>query len=381
MAGKTVLVIDTDIDTEQQIMSTLETAGYLVFAAQTDDVLSENALKVSPSLLFFSAPASGAKGLETCRLIHENKAFRGIPIIVLTPFDEPMDPKYTELYGVVDILRIPFAAEDLLNKTEAALSGQPTVRRKEEAPVDRPEKAPAAAKAAPAPSPEPKPKVRVKVTPPPVIEDIPLEKVFEDIGGRDQPSFTPPPAKKKSNTIILVSLVLVLVVLAGAAAFFLLKDRFFPPAKQAAVTRPAQPAPKPEAPAEQPTPSPTPAQPQSEKTSPSPTAGQQPQPVAQAKPSPDAAAAKPAGAPAATEQGKIGFSVQLGAFKESVHAEALAKKFKAKGYDAFVKKAASKDKGPVFKVLVGKYSDRKQGQKMAETLRAKEKVQAVIYSD
>src|SRR5512140_1995596 len=108
MPGKTVLVIDTDIDTEQQIMSTLESAGYLVFAAQTDDVLSENALKVSRSLLFFSAPASGAKGLETCRLIHENKAFRGIPIVVLTPFDEPMDPKYTALYGIVDILKIPF---------------------------------------------------------------------------------------------------------------------------------------------------------------------------------------------------------------------------------------------------------------------------------
>lgn len=373
MAGKTVLVIDTDIDTEHQIMSTLESAGYLVFAAQTDDVLSENAMKVSPSLLFFSAPASGAKGLEICGMIHQNRAFSGIPIIAITPFDEPMDPRYTTLYGIVDILKIPFADEDLLRRTEAALS-----RTTFEVPGKKSEEAAAAfgrdeEEAPPqqkAPAPEPKPKVKVTVTPPPVVEDIPLKDVFGDIERNVQPPFPPPPAKKKSNIVILVSLILFLVILAGAAAFFY-KDMIFPPSKTAGVAK--APVPKPEAPPVQP----APAQQQAAQAGTAP-AGQTPQPASKPVQAPEPAAAKPA---QTAEQGKTGFSAQIGAFKEAGHADALAQKYKAKGYDAFVKKSMSKDKGAIHRVLVGKYSDRKECQKMAETLRAKEKIQAVIYSD
>ncbi len=356
MPGKTVLVIDTDIETEQQIMAALEAAGYLVFAAQTDDVLSETALKVSPSLMFFSPSSSGAKGLETCRTLHENPAFRNIPIIVLSPYDEPMDARYTSLYGIVDILRIPFSPEELLKKTRAAVPGAsveaPELQKESPAVISEPEDlSPVSGEIL---FPDDEEPVAVEAVSEPAKPKTGNKDRIEELLPDDIPLHEP--AKKKGRSLLAPVLLVGIIAILGAA-FVFYSDLIFKPSAPAPVAKAQSPVKK--------------AAPETTATAPAP---QQPAPAVEAKP------VKPA-TPAAPVAAKTGHSVQLGAFKEAGHAEALATKYKDKGYDAFVKKTDSKDKGTVFRVLIGRFGDRKESVRMSESIRSKEKVQAVVYSD
>src|SRR4030042_5083632 len=79
MAGRTILIIDTDTETIQKIMSTLESEGYLVFSASSKEVSITMANKVKPSLIFINVGLSGASGLEICTTIHDAETLGSVP--------------------------------------------------------------------------------------------------------------------------------------------------------------------------------------------------------------------------------------------------------------------------------------------------------------
>lgn len=122
MLGETILVIDTDTETTQQIVTTLESEDYLVFTAQNGDVGLTMAKKVNPLLIFVNPAMTGVSGLEVCKTIHNTEALRNIPIIVLSTFEGATDPRYTALYGIVGSLKKPFSPEELVSKTRNVLS-------------------------------------------------------------------------------------------------------------------------------------------------------------------------------------------------------------------------------------------------------------------
>ncbi|MDP1758927.1 MAG: SPOR domain-containing protein, partial [Thermodesulfovibrionales bacterium] len=72
---------------------------------------------------------------------------------------------------------------------------------------------------------------------------------------------------------------------------------------------------------------------------------------------------------------------QLGAFKNTNNAEALAKDYKAKGYETFIQESAGKDKETLYRVLIGKFENKKEAVKLAKDIEAKEKVKAVIFKE
>jgi cell division septation protein DedD len=75
------------------------------------------------------------------------------------------------------------------------------------------------------------------------------------------------------------------------------------------------------------------------------------------------------------------YSAQLGAFKSEQNAETLAKKYKEKGYEAFVYKTETKDAGPFYRVLIGKFKDKKEALQMVRSVGAKEGVQTILFRD
>ena len=107
MTGKTILAIDTDTETTQQIVSILEAEDYLVFTAPNKDIGLAMAKKVNPSLIFINPSLSGASGLEVCKTIHGTEQLKDIPIVVLSSFEGTMDQRYAEVYGIVDSLKNP----------------------------------------------------------------------------------------------------------------------------------------------------------------------------------------------------------------------------------------------------------------------------------
>ncbi|MDI6745393.1 MAG: response regulator [Thermodesulfovibrionales bacterium] len=88
MTGKTILAIDTDTDTTQQIVSILEAEDYLVFTAPNGNIGIAMAKKVTPSLIFINPALSGTSGLEVCKTIHSTEQLKDIctsPNIADTP--------------------------------------------------------------------------------------------------------------------------------------------------------------------------------------------------------------------------------------------------------------------------------------------------------
>jgi cell division septation protein DedD len=71
----------------------------------------------------------------------------------------------------------------------------------------------------------------------------------------------------------------------------------------------------------------------------------------------------------------------LGAFRDEEMAQALTKKFREKGYDAFTQPGVTKGRLPIYRVLVNKYEDRKAAQKMAGEIQTREQVQTTLYGE
>jgi cell division septation protein DedD len=94
-----------------------------------------------------------------------------------------------------------------------------------------------------------------------------------------------------------------------------------------------------------------------------------------------AATKAPEPATAAKPNAKKVYSVQLGAFKGESGAEALVKTYKGKGYEAFTHKGTTKDNASVYRVLIGKFENRKEASTFAAQIETKEKIKTIIFSE
>lgn len=143
--------------------------------------------------------------------------------------------------------------------------------------------------------------------------------------------------------------------------------------------RPAPPTPRPAAP---PAPAPVAAAPAPATPAPAPAPAaaapaQQPAPAtANARP-PAPAPAPAAAAPAAKPQDGGPFSVQVAALAERNDAEQVVKRLASKGYPAFMIDPAPGTK-VLFRVRVGKYSDRKEAETVMRRLQKEENLQPWI---
>ena len=121
MIEDTILVVEADHETEEKIVSILETEGYLVFTASGRDVIAGMAEKISPALIYLKPAANSVEGFEVCKAIHNMEKYRNVPIILLASLKGPLDSRYTAFYGIVDYLKMPLSSEELIEKTEKIL--------------------------------------------------------------------------------------------------------------------------------------------------------------------------------------------------------------------------------------------------------------------
>lgn len=389
MAGETIFLVDVDEENEQKIASTLETEGYLVFTVSGSDISSAAAQKIKPSLIFVNPAASGSRGLETCEKIHKNESLQNVPIMVLTSYEGAMDPRYTDLYGIVDFLKKPFNPELLVEKTERALS----MKSLEIKPVMEEDMG------------------SYKEEYVPVEEqDMPVSKAYtketdfsaghesgQTAGEREEEykddykdTFIPKKGMKtgkKNRFLVPLLVVMIFIIIAAAGAGVLFYTDLIPWRKvqtNVAVS-PARPAPQPGSQASLPQEQPEQQQPAEENK---PVPEQKPltetKPLAEPKPadahrpspahvSETAVKKKPAGRPV--------YSVQIGAFKNESGAESLTKKYKEKGYNAFTQKGTTKGKEIIYRVLISGSEDRGKASELANSIQAKENIKVTIFCE
>lgn len=366
MADKAILVIDSDSETAQNIEAALESEDYLVFIASTEEFGMTMARKVHPALIFLNPALTGGSGLDICKTIHGIETLGSVPIIAITPFEGELDPRYRSEYGIVDAIGKNFAPDELIAKTVRALSSRPS------------DEAPSAAEK---PAIEDEAQLMEKETPEPV-ENILHEEAAAPAGlpeggeasASEDDDLTARRTMRRRRdagsrlTVPLIAAV-ILVIVAGSG-FFLYKMGLFgakevrKPAVAKSVPldqqKPVQPSPAPEQKPQEPAPKEEPA------------AVSPPQTAIPSAPAVKEPPKKPAG--------KTAYSVQLGAFKEEKNAETLAKKYKEKGYDAFVQ-SVPRDKEMLHRVLIGKFENRKEAWTKAEEIMKKEDVKVTVAGD
>lgn len=121
MARKTILIIDTDKELMQRMISTFESADYLVFTALSKNDGIHLAKSVNPSVIFINIGMSGVSAVEIGKIIHDEETLKNIPIVIITPHGGTLEPRYTSLYGIVDFLKTTFSPEELITKTQDIL--------------------------------------------------------------------------------------------------------------------------------------------------------------------------------------------------------------------------------------------------------------------
>lgn len=456
MLGETILVIDTDSETTQQIVSTLESEDYLVFTAQSGDIGLTMAKKINPLLIFVNPAMTGTSGLEVCKTIHSTKSLKNIPIVVLSTFEGATDPRYSALYGIVGSLKKPFSPEELVSKTRDILSmkssgvqhgtglQQPEAEEdlgfnpEEETLVkgqEMPEFQPVMPDLVNKASEKTDFSDRTAVKTPKKMDfadktlvtmsDTRLETEKKDIDSFDDKTLTKQiksdaeeektdyihtPGKKsdeersggrertyalkkntrrrgmRNNLLVPIIAGVVIIIILGTSGIILYKKGLLPGLKPKALVavKPAQPVqqeadkatPSQEQQTSQQSGKPAPAQ----TPVPAPKAAQAPSPAAkppvQVKPSTTASTPKPEAKPSA----KASFHIQVGAFKNETNAAALTNQYKDKGYDAFTSKA-QKEKEIIYRVLIGKFENRKEASKLAEDIGRKEKIKAIVFKE
>ena len=105
-----------------------------------------------------------------------------------------------------------------------------------------------------------------------------------------------------------------------------------------------------------------------------------PKAVEESKPAPIPAPAQEKKAEVKPEVKPI-YSVQIGVFKNEANAAAIVRKYKEKGYDAFTRKSTAKDKGILYRVLIGNFANKKEAAKLANSVREKENINVIIFRE
>mgnify|MGYP001570970384 FL=1 len=366
-----ILVIDNDPEITRKIEEVLRAEGYLVFIAPTESLAITTARETDPSLIFVSL--SMPRGLEISKNIHSIGEFSKTPIIALTSPEKGPKMRYGAEYGIIDTLDKSFSPEELALKVETVLSirgitetahaGITNIHEyeaTESEPID-----------IPAEKSEEMPSV-FRVTPnsvPPYekVEDI-IERSFElKKNNPVEKNRKIVLEKKRSNLPVIIGVGTVLII--SAAGFLLWQGggiefkTIFKNIKQKLPVKATTPVPKKEL---IPEPKP-PAKPRDQE----PLSTETPKIIIEPPPK------EPAKKAPAKE--KPFYSVQVGAFKNMDNADALMKRLKGKGYESFVHSVTVGNE-KIHKVLVGKFEEKKEVEKLASTLKTKEDISALVFS-
>ncbi|MFA6054521.1 MAG: response regulator [Thermodesulfovibrionales bacterium] len=421
MTEKTILVIDTDAETSQRIKFILESEGYTVHnSAGRNDSISA-AVKIKPSLIFINIAMRDTSGLEIAKGIHEMESLKDIPIIIITPHGGTIEARYTAMYGIVDFIKKAFSPEELISKTidvvEMKSPDQPAVG--EIFPIQAHEQETAAL------SPDEEPVLKeIQAEEIPAPEIVPLQAAIEGLSEKPVPEYIREPEAAESEgpagksgpdihstepevalpdeeihenisetvgskagrrSMTLVLFIVLVITAAGAGFYFYTDSSGKPETPQPAPVKPPQPVMQ-EAQKVEPTPEQQEAKQMTEKSKPE-------APVSQPQKTPDsqqpAEETKPAAVQqkvkkniaSAKEEKKPFYSVQIGIFKKEANASALVKHFTKLNYKAFSYKTIGKNKKALYRVLIGRFDNKKEADALAKTIKSKENTKALIFRE
>jgi DNA-binding response OmpR family regulator len=121
--GKTILVVDDDMDLSDGIRSVLENQGHRVLQARDGQQGKQLVYQQRPDLVILDMMMPRMGGYPV--LEHFRDKPDAPPIIMITANEGSRHKAYAEYLGVVDYIRKPFAMERLLEAVDRGLNPPP----------------------------------------------------------------------------------------------------------------------------------------------------------------------------------------------------------------------------------------------------------------
>ena len=118
---KKILVIDDDELIRETVRLALAHAGFEVATLGDAERAPSVAAETKPDLILLDLYMGETSGLDLCRRLKADEATRGIPVIVLSGSNEPVDVLAGIDAGAVEYLKKPIDAETLVRTVRSAL--------------------------------------------------------------------------------------------------------------------------------------------------------------------------------------------------------------------------------------------------------------------
>jgi DNA-binding response OmpR family regulator len=129
MSQGRITIVDDDRDTRQMLALALELEGYAVTEAQSGLRLISSLHVDRPDVILMEAALSWIDGIELCRAVKKNPAFRDVPVVFISVRRRSEDVAAGLQAGAVDYLPKPLHLPRLLARIREILAS----RRSEEA--------------------------------------------------------------------------------------------------------------------------------------------------------------------------------------------------------------------------------------------------------
>lgn len=112
--GLTVVVVDDSKTIRQTAETLLNKSGYNVVTAIDGFNALAKIAELRPDIIFVDVMMPRLDGYQTCALIKNNKAFRHVPVIMMSSKDGVFDKAKGKLVGSDLYLTKPFSRDELL---------------------------------------------------------------------------------------------------------------------------------------------------------------------------------------------------------------------------------------------------------------------------
>lgn len=122
MKKRKVLIVDDEEDFLKIVKFNLENTGnYEVLTLSDASGIIARVNSFYPDIILIDILMPKIDGAEACKMLNDDLAGRGIPIITLSALDTDKDKLMMYKLGVVDFLVKPIEKDELISKIEKAL--------------------------------------------------------------------------------------------------------------------------------------------------------------------------------------------------------------------------------------------------------------------
>jgi len=123
-----VLVVEEDLGQRELLAHNLEAEGWSIYQAGDGEAAVLMAKQVRHDAIILNSNLPNISGTDVCRNLKAQRAFKGIPIVMLCPRDEALGCFQASDIGADDYLSKPYTISDLVFRIRAHLRRvRPTV--------------------------------------------------------------------------------------------------------------------------------------------------------------------------------------------------------------------------------------------------------------